>query len=471
MSTLEKREELLKYGWIEDNETYPFSIYSHHNFPNCKYKLDKAYDKFEKPSKIGKDKLKVLSLFSGCGGMDLGFRGGFTFRGRKYTGNKFRTILANDIDKSATYVYKSNSKYFDGHEILQADVRDIPVSIIPDFDFLIAGFPCQPFSNAGKRKGINDEKGSLFEECEKILIEKEKSNNKPKGFVFENVRGILSSKMSDGTTIPDEIVKRTKKLGYETTYKLVKASNYGVPSARYRVIIVGLKKEYSKFDFNLMDEIVKKFRLPNEKTKPYELMVGSVLSDISEDLPHANEYWKYSPSGQYMVDKIGPCFGDRNILEEFKIKTPINELPNEIHKGRSWKNMSREDMSPRFQKIHDNPKKYRAPNFYRRFSLTEINGTITASAQPEACGITHPLKNRRYTIREIARIQSFPDDFIFPYTSITNAYRVIGNAVPPILGWVIAKAIQKHLENNIRDLKHCFDECINLSNIKVLKSK
>jgi DNA (cytosine-5)-methyltransferase 1 len=149
-----------------------------------------------------------------------------------------------------------------------------------------------------------------------------------------------------------------------------------------------------------------------------------------------------------MVDKIGPCYGSKAVLKKFKNNTPIDELPEKIHKGRSWKNMDREDMSPRFQKIHDNPKKYRAPNFYRRFSLTEINGTITASAQPEACGITHPFENRRYTIREIARIQSFPDDFVFPYTTIANAYKVIGNAVPPILGWVIAKAISNHLDKN-----------------------
>jgi DNA (cytosine-5)-methyltransferase 1 len=109
--------------------------------------------------------------------------------------------------------------------------------------------------------------------------------------------------------------------------------------------------------------------------------------------------------------------------------------------------MNPEDMSDRFRKIWDNPKKYHAPNFYRRFALGEINGTITASAQPENCGITHPFENRRFTIREIARIQSFPDDFKFPYKSIANAYRVIGNAVPPVFGWVIAKALEKHLED------------------------
>jgi len=108
--------------------------------------------------------------------------------------------------------------------------------------------------------------------------------------------------------------------------------------------------------------------------------------------------------------------------------------------------MPYEDLTPRFRKIWDNPKKYRAPNFYRRFALGEINGTITASAQPENCGITHPFKHRRFTIREIARIQSFPDDFEFTYTTISNAYKVIGNAVPPVLGWVFAKSVEKFLK-------------------------
>ena len=401
---------------------------------------------FSSKKKVQTDNFKVLSLFSGCGGMDLGLRGGFEFRGKKYPKNPFSTILANDIDSAATLTYESNKKYFGDHEIIKADIREIPHSIIPDFDFMIAGFPCQPFSNAGLRKGINDERGNLFEECEKILKEKENSEKKPIGFIFENVRGILSSRMPNGNNIPEEIVERTKKLGYNTVFKLVKASNYGVPSARYRVIIIGLKKEYGAFDFNLLDEVVKEFDIPSEMNDKYELLVGSILSDINKKLPQAKEYWKYSPSGQYMVDKIGPCFGNDQILKKFKNKKPLDKFPEEIHKGRSWKNMDREDMSHRFQKIHDNPKKYRAPNFYRRFSLTEINGTITASAQPEACGITHPLENRRYTIREIARIQSFPDDFEFPYKTIANAYKVIGNAVPPILGWVISRALSKHID-------------------------
>jgi DNA (cytosine-5)-methyltransferase 1 len=149
-----------------------------------------------------------------------------------------------------------------------------------------------------------------------------------------------------------------------------------------------------------------------------------------------------------MVDKIEPCIDGKEALTKFKKKVPLKEISDTIKTGKSWKNMDPADMSERFLKIWNDPKKYHAPNFYRRFALGEINGTITASAQPENCGITHPFENRRFSIREIARIQSFPDDFEFPYSTIANAYKVIGNAVPPIFGWVLAQALQKHLVND-----------------------
>lgn len=390
---------------------------------------------------------KIVSLFSGCGGLDLGFSGDFNFRDRHFDKTKFKIEYSNDIDLAAEYVYNANTSFFNNHELHREDIKDVDFKNIPDFDFLLAGFPCQPFSSAGLRKGINDERGNLFEECEKLLKVGLKRENKPIGFVFENVRGIMSSKMEDGTSIPDEIVKRTEKLGFKTCYKLLKTSNYGVPSNRQRLIIIGIRKDLDYFDFSLLDQIVAEYNLPNETDNPYDLYLGSALCDIPKNAPQANDFWKYSPGGQYMVDKIGPCEDGKEALAKFKKKIPLNKISKTISKGKSWKNMNPEDMSERFRKIWDNPKKYRAPNFYRRFALGEINGTITASAQPENCGITHPFENRRFTIREIARIQSFPDNFEFPYKTIANAYKVIGNAVPPVFAWVIAKALEKHLEN------------------------
>jgi len=108
---------------------------------------------------------------------------------------------------------------------------------------------------------------------------------------------------------------------------------------------------------------------------------------------------------------------------------------------RSWKDIPYELLPARFQRIRDQMERYRSPNFYRRFGLDEINGTITASAQPENCGIIHPLEHRRFSVREIARIQSFPDDYIFEGRSVSEKYKVIGNAVPPVLAHVLAKTL------------------------------
>ncbi|MBZ0201281.1 MAG: DNA (cytosine-5-)-methyltransferase [Ignavibacteriaceae bacterium] len=396
---------------------------------------------------VEKKALKVVSLFSGCGGLDLGFTGGFTFRNRDFKKNNCKIEFANDIDSAAELVYNSNKYFFNNHSLHRDDIKNIDAKNIPDFDFLIAGFPCQPFSNAGLRKGINDERGNLFEECERLLIEGMKRGNKPIGFVFENVKGIMSSKMPDGTSIPNEIVKRTEKLGFKTNYKLFKTSNYGVPSNRQRLIIVGVREDIDYFNYSLLDQVVAENNLPNENDNPYELFLGSVLSDIPEYAPQSKDFWKYSPGGQYMVDKIGPCKDGKEALEKFKEKIPLSRISQSISQGKSWKSMNPDDMNERFRKIWDNPQKYRAPNFYRRFALGEINGTITASAQPENCGITHPFENRRFTIREIARIQSFPDNFDFPYKTVANAYKVIGNAVPPVFAWVLANAVLKHLDN------------------------
>jgi DNA (cytosine-5)-methyltransferase 1 len=410
--------------------------------------MSNEFDLIEDISIIEKPKLlKVVSLFCGCGGIDLGFTGGFNFRNRYFKKNCFQIEFANDIDSAAELVYNANSSFFNNHKLLRDDVKNIDFKKIADFDFLVAGFPCQPFSNAGLRKGINDERGNLFEECEKLLNEGLQRTNKPIGFIFENVRGIMSSRMSDGTSIPDEIVKRTEKLGFKTNYKLIKTSNYGVPTNRYRLIIVGIRKDIGYFNYDLLDQVISENNLPNETENPYDLYLGSVLCDIPKNAPQRNDYWKYSPAGQYMVEKIGPCEDSSEALEKFLNKIPINQISKTISKGRSWKNINPADMSDRFKKIWENPEKYRAPNFYRRFALGEINGTITASAQPENCGITHPFENRRFTIREIARIQSFPDNFEFPYTTIANAYKVIGNAVPPIFAWVIANALLKHIEH------------------------
>lgn len=392
--------------------------------------------------------LKTVSLFSGCGGLDLGVQGDFDFMGRTFPKNEYQLVFSNDCDNDALSTYKANSKYLGESHLVSGDIRDVDVNSIPEFDVLFAGFPCQPFSNAGNRKGVNDDngRGTLWEECEKIIQHAINDfKEKPKAFVFENVRGIMSSKMPNGKTVPNEIKDRMEILGYNVSMQLVKSSDYGVPQNRYRYLIIGVRKDLGIFDFSTMNDIVQEFNLPNVEKSPYELSLGYILATIPKDVTQADEFWKYSPQGQKMVDMIGTCKDGAGTFDKFIKKIPFEDISETIAVGRSWKNINPDYLPERFRKIHDNPKKYHSPNFYRRFALGEIAGTITASAQPENCGITHPFENRRMSLREIARIQSFPDDFVFPYKSIKGAYKVIGNAVPPVLGWVIARALQRHL--------------------------
>ena len=134
----------------------------------------------------------------------------------------------------------------------------------------------------------------------------------------------------------------------------------------------------------IRNDIGKTFEFPPVIADKSQLTLRHILN-VPADTPNQSSFWPYSPQAQSMIEQIP--------------------------EGGSWKSIPYENLSPRFKKIRDDMKRYHAPNFYRRFSLDEINGTITASAQPENCGITHPIENRRYTIREIARIQTFPDDY------------------------------------------------------------
>lgn len=393
---------------------------------------------------------QIASLFSGCGGLDLGFTGGFVFQGRLYERLNTHINFANDFDQDASNCYNANQLLItDGAECLLQDIRTVDANLIPDFDILLAGFPCQPFSNAGKRKGVNDAngRGTLFEECERIIRAKINAGHRPQAFVFENVRGILSSKMPDGvTTVPQEISNRMQNMGYSMSMQLVCASDYGVPQQRYRVLIIGVDMELGlpPFDFDLMRNVVNEFNIPSKSFgRDEELLLGNILQGV-ENVPD-NIVWNYSETTQRTVELIGGCEHGMEAIRYFTPGYRKEDLPPIVFEGRSWKNIPYEQLSTRFKKIADDPKRYHAPKFFRRFAFGEINGTITASAQPENCGITHPVENRRYSVRECARIQSFPDDYHFGVIPLQAQYKVIGNAVPPVLGWIVAKALLNFL--------------------------
>lgn len=340
-------------------------------------------------------KPKLISLFSGCGGLDLGFiKAGFD------------VVWANDFDSDAQAIHELNIGKIDRRDILT-----VPEDEIPHGEILTAGFPCQPFSNAGSRKGVYDSRGMLYKECLRIIQSK-----MPKVFVFENVKGLLSTKYIDGRNLIDVLLEDLAtigEIGYNVTYQLLNASDYEVPQNRQRVFFVGIRKDLGI-----------SFRFP-EKIKKHNLTLRHVLN-IPKGVPNQID-WVLSPQASGMVEYIP--------------------------EGGSWKDIPYEHLAPRFKKIRDDMKKYRSPNFYRRFSRDEICGTMTASAQPENCGILHPTENRRFTIREAARIQSFPDDFLFKDDSQKNIiamYKVIGNAVPVNLAYNVAKAIKEQVFDGYR---------------------
>ena len=392
----------------------------------------------------------VASLFSGCGGLDLGFTGGFNYRCQNYGRLDTEIVFANDFDPDAHTCYNANPLLInDGVECTLADIRNVDANDIPDFDILLAGFPCQPFSNAGNRKGVEDAngRGTLFAECERIIQAKIANGHRPQAFVFENVRGILSSRMPGGEiTVPQEITNRMHALGYHVSMQLVCASDYGVPQKRYRVLIVGIDEHLGigPFNFDTMQHIVNELNIPSEHFgQSEELVLGRILQGV-EDAPN-NEVWAFSPGTQQTVDLIGPCEHGIEAFDLFHDGYNLADLPEACFTGRSWKNIPYEMLTPRLRNIADKPKRYHAPKFFRRFAFGEICGTITASAQPDKCGVTHPIENRRYSVRECARIQSFPDNYEFGAIPLQSQYKVIGNAVPPILGWVVATALLHHL--------------------------
>ncbi len=191
---------------------------------------------------IGNKKLKITSLFCGCGGMDLGIQGKFDFLGNHFEELPFEVVYSVDNDPYATKLYNDNFL----HQCEIKDVRDLTTSKIPDHDILLGGFPCQSFSISAQnppRLGYEDEKGKLFFEMVSVLKEK-----KPRFFIGENVKGLLSA--NKGKAFP-MIVKEFENAGYYVKSKLLNASEFGVPQKRERVFIIGFREidDYSNFEF------------------------------------------------------------------------------------------------------------------------------------------------------------------------------------------------------------------------------
>lgn len=188
-------------------------------------------------TKAGKEKLfSVISLFSGCGGMDLGFRGGFEFLGKKYPRLPFNIIWANDINEAACRTYRKNIE----PRIVSGDIWQL-IDQMPSFaDIVIGGFPCQDISVNGKGAGVKGKRSGLYKAMIEVI-----TRVKPKVFVAENVKGLL---MRHNIKSLEQVLEDFNGLGYDVTFKLYNAADYGVPQTRERVLIVGTRPGISKFN-------------------------------------------------------------------------------------------------------------------------------------------------------------------------------------------------------------------------------
>lgn len=369
-------------------------------------KANKPWGVFDaSPKEATNGKLTHISLFSGCGGFDLGFHQ-----------SGFKTIFANDINEDAAETYRHNIG-----EICTEDIRKVNLPIFKKRpDVVTAGFPCQPFSNAGSRKGLEDGRGTLYQTALSVVKE-----TKPRAVVFENVRGILSFK-KDGKLLIQEICEELDELGYYVTFSLIDASRHNVPQKRLRLFIVGIDKNEKKGKFA--------FPTPIDRS---DLTLKHTILDLEKKALNQNELMQLNPQA-----------------------ITLGAL---VPEGGSWKNIPYSKLPDRMKRIADNMEKYRWPNFYRRFHRDEVAGTITAAFKPENAGVWHPIEQRIFSVREIARIQTFPDWFGFQGKSIKSKYQQIGNAVPPRLAFEIAEQVKAAL--NGQDLRKdtpfiLFDEFI-----------
>lgn len=383
--------------------------------------------------------LKAISLFSGCGGLDLGF---------KQAG--FNIIWANDCDPTAVQTYKNNI----GLDIILGDIRNISSSDIPDNpDIVLGGFPCQSFSVANSKRSIDDNRNFLYKELLRVVKDKQ-----PQVVLAENVKGLLSM---GGGSVLTMIINDFKNIGYNLNYYLVDTSDYGIPQKRERVILIGTRGE-ACYNFKL-DKVSNK------------IAVKDVIGDL-ENIPLSynpinvngsiiyNHIAATNVAEKFFARKNPPLQADIcDYLKHWKAKRgistkAIDNILGYRHTAGHWfrkDNNSGAIPSPddwwRLKAIlgFDNTfdasvteMEERPIKFEQSLRITNWDtpsDTITAT-QPEI----HINKQRRLSVRECARIQTFPDNFIFE-GSLNAMYRQIGNAVPPALSYKIGKEIKEYL--------------------------
>ncbi|MCL1936040.1 MAG: DNA cytosine methyltransferase [Defluviitaleaceae bacterium] len=324
--------------------------------------------------------LKIISLFSGAGGLDLGFENA-----------DFEIVMANEYDKTIWETYEKNHKA----PLLKEDIRKIPSYNFPNCDGIIGGPPCQSWSEAGSLRGINDPRGQLFFEYIRLIQDK-----KPKFFLAENVSGMLAKRHNEAV---ENIISMFEKAGYNVYIKLLNAADYSVPQDRKRVFYVGIRK-----DLNI------KYEFP----KPHEnkITLSQAIFDLRDNVKPALEKNKTNGDNtlilnhEYMIGGFSSIFMSRNRVrswdeQSYTIQASGRQAP--LH-----------PQAPKMTFLEQNKREFEKDKEYLY---------------------------RRLSVRECARIQTFPDSFRFYYTDLSNAYKMIGNAVPVNLAYVIAMSIKEAL--------------------------
>lgn len=335
--------------------------------------------------------MNIISLFSGCGGLDLGFEKA-----------GFKIPVANEFDKTIWATYKENHP--ETH-LIEGDIRqivkeDIEQFIFGEVDGIIGGPPCQSWSEAGSLKGIKDARGQLFFDYIRILKE-----FRPRFFLAENVSGMLANRHSAAVK---NILEMFDEAGYNVSFTLVNAKDYGVAEERKRVFYIGFRK-----DLNI------DFRFPKGSTKEEDkkLTLKDVIWDLKDTAVPAGVKNHHNPeainNNEYFTGAYSPIFMSRNRVKAW------NEQAYTVQA--SGRQCQLHPQAPKMVRVGKND-----------------------------CRFVEGKENlyRRMTIREIARVQGFPDDFKFIYEDTNTAYKMIGNAVPVNLAYEIAIAIKKHLEGN-----------------------
>ena len=345
---------------------------------------------------------RSISLFSGAMGLDLGLmQSGI----RIEVGQDFDTVCIETMRENG---YKGIAG--DVREISSADMLNACNMVVGEPFLICGGPPCQPFSTAGRRLGINDPRGSLFKEFVRMIDE-----IRPRFFVMENVKGLISSMLKDeggvstNTKVLDIILEEFARLNYKTVYGVLDAVNYGVPQFRERFILIGSRDNESVFlpaptHFHIHQNV-------NYRWK--------TLEDTIRDLEEA----------------LGECAE----FSESRLKY-LRMIPE----GGNWRNLPPEVVEQAMGGAYKSGGG--KVGFYRRLSYSQPSPTVVTSPVQKATMMCHPIKDRPLSVAEYARIQQFPDDWKIIGT-VSDKYKQIGNAVPVGLARAIGETLISIADN------------------------